>query len=169
MSSVKNSEQRAALMAAVETGDVDAIRGLLDALPPDAAFKSKLVYEVALNSGEEAVVQPFIEAFRRDPGPDRLKSRIAWWVFEDDRFSASFAGSLVAYVTGGKGGERASFTMPGCSWGTVLRQASALSSMSDVKTLCWPARWPWRSPMAGCRALRGWKGGCHTTNTSIKA
>jgi hypothetical protein len=108
MSTDKTTQQRAALLAAVEAGDVGTIRGLLGAgLNPAAAFKTKTAYEVALDTGEEALVQPFIEAFRRDPGSDRHLGRIAWWVFEDDRFSASFAGSLVAYVTGGKGGERA--------------------------------------------------------------
>lgn len=93
------TRQRKALMSAVETGDVETVRRLLSTgLDPASKFKRRPAIEAAMESGQEALVQPFVEAFRQKSGSACELSAITCAVFIDDRFSAAFASTLVTHV-----------------------------------------------------------------------
>lgn len=95
----KSLHPSAALLAAVEAGDVTTIRSLLGTgIYPAVAYKNKLPVIEAFCSGQEALARPFLEAIREFSSPastlnlNFLVSR----VFADDRFSVSFAAEFAS-------------------------------------------------------------------------
>ena len=88
------SHPSAVLLAAVEGGDVYKVRELLDrGVDPLLSYKNTCAAEAAMNSGNEEMIRPFVEAFRRDPCASNLRNLhiTTCRLFADDRFSASFA------------------------------------------------------------------------------
>lgn len=91
-------DPRRALVSAVMDRDVTKIRTLLSAgADPTAIFKDKNPVIEALYSGQETVVRPFIERYRRERSTTSANNLcgIACRVFEDDEFSSSFAAELL--------------------------------------------------------------------------